>query len=126
MRSALAFFASRRGWQFLPIRKRSALPTRRCFGLPTFEVTDARPEPRGAAYARDPSSAIADGRTHGGDRTLQGAVIPPGDGQKQRTSPSACARLSSLIAALACSGDWNMVPNRPGTCERLKKVSAAT
>src|SRR5262249_13380925 len=48
------------------------------------------------------------------------------DTQKQRTSLSACARLSSLTAALACSGDWNMVPNRPGTCERLKKVSAAT
>ena len=41
-------------------------------------------------------------------------------------SPSACARLRSLVAALACSGDWNMVVNRPGTCERLKKVSAAT
>src|SRR5262249_17312283 len=48
------------------------------------------------------------------------------DTQKQRTSPSACARLSSFIAALACSGDWNMAPNRPGTCERLKNVSAAT
>src|SRR5262245_18683088 len=42
-------------------------------------------------------------------------------GQKQRTSPSACARLRSLVAALACSGDWNMVSNRPGTRERLKK-----
>ena len=41
--------------------------------------------------------------------------------QKQRTSPSACARLRSLVAALACSGDWNMAPNRPGTCERLEK-----
>src|SRR5262249_50912579 len=48
------------------------------------------------------------------------------DAQKQRTSPSACARLRSLIAALACSGDWNMAPNRPGTCERLKTASAAT
>jgi len=38
--------------------------------------------------------------------------------QKQRTSPSACARLRSLVAALACSDDWTMVPNRPGTCER--------
>jgi len=44
------------------------------------------------------------------------------DAQKQRTSPSACARLRSLIAALACSGDWNMAPNRPGTCERLMKL----
>src|SRR5262249_51882987 len=63
-----------------------------------------------------------------GKRTLQAAVTRRRnrDAQKQRTSPSACARLRSLIAALACSGDWNMAPNRPGTCERLKTASAAT
>src|SRR5262249_43167118 len=63
-----------------------------------------------------------------GKQTQWQEVMPPtqtGD-QKQRTSPSACARRRSLIAALACSGDWNMVPNRPGTSERLKNVSAST
>ena len=46
--------------------------------------------------------------------------------QKQRTPASACARRKSLVADLTCSGDWNMEPNRVGTCDRLKTVSAAT
>ena len=97
------------------------VPTRRCL-LPTPK------HPEAIAFLSRAESTQPTAVRWAGKRTLQAAVTRRRnrDAQKQRTSPSACARLRSLIAALACSGDWNMAPNRPGTCERLKTASAAT
>jgi hypothetical protein len=108
------------------LANRPPLPTSvTAFGLPTSTTPTgaAAPTPLIHRHKRLPTCGSAGTRTrvagsgHAADAT---------DSQKQRTSPSAWARLSSLIATLACSGDWNMVPNRPGTCARLKTVSAAT
>jgi len=115
-------------------------PPRDGFGLPTsptpagprlFKWNGARFEWCSGARAVNPSMTNAPhllpfGRQANPCSRQRSCRRRKPDRQKQRTSPSACARLSSLIAALACSGDWNMVPNRPGTCERLKNVSAAT
>jgi hypothetical protein len=106
-----------------PLANRSALPTSVMLWAAHLHTPAV---PRGAMphHRRLPACCLA-ARRNAHCRQLSCRRRKP-DSQKQRTSPSACARLSSLIAALACSGDWNIVPNRPGTCERLKNVSAAT
>src|SRR5262249_15428981 len=97
------------------------LSVRKMSSLPTFRpLADAFSSQHRKLRGSDNSPATA-GAVGAHERGAQADPPHKNARSKQRTSPSACARLRSLVAALACSGDWNMVPNRPGTCERLEK-----
>jgi hypothetical protein len=90
-----------------PLANRLALPTSAMLWAAHFQSA------RRGAHAVNPSPQTPPDLPvrPAGERVLQAARRRKN--QKQRTSPSACARLSSLIADRACSGDWNMVRTGP-------------